>query len=475
MAQQSQRLDQHQELSQRLNPLQVTFGRILEMSAPEYEDEVRRVVDENPALEVVSDNSADVTAESFGETSEQMQRADYASDEDMPDYSLPRTRHTGNDSRDAIFANDADDTASAASRLEQQLDMLDITPLDRAVATYVIGNLDSNGYLTRDASAIADDIAIGAGLDVTPKMVEEAIAIVRTLDPAGIGAADLRQCLLLQLDRLDIDRPDVQDATTIVRDHFALFSHHNYERLIERAGITRHRFDRANALIRTLNPKPGALLESTGTADRARHISPDFIVEPDEVNPGRVTVSIATQVPDLAVSQSFELDTAADPGAAAFIKARRDEAREFIDSTQRRTATLMAVMEAIVKLQPEFFATFDRSTLRPMTLRDIRNITGLDESIISRATSRKYVATPGGIFSIKSLFGESTLAADASVTARTIEDAIRDIIAAEDPASPARDSDIADVLAARGLPVARRTVAKYRERLGIPIARHRRR
>lgn len=474
MAQQSQRLDQHQELGQRLNPLQVTFGRILEMSAPEYEDEVRRVVDENPALEVVNDNPGADQAEPYAETSEQMQRADYASDEDMPDYSLPRTRHTDSDARAAIFANDADDTASATSRLEQQLDLLDISPLERAIATYVIGNLDSNGYLTRDASSIADDIAIGAGLDVTPQMVEKAIALVHTLDPAGIGATDLRQCLLLQLDRLDHTRRDVVDATNIVRDHFSLFSHHNYERLIERAGITRERLNRANSLIRTLNPKPGALLESAGSADRARHISPDFIVEPDEVNPGRVTVSIASPVPELAVAQSFELDTSADPAAATFIKARRDEAREFIDSAQRRTATLMAVMEAIVRLQPEFFATYDSTTLRPMTLRDIRSITGLDESIISRATSRKYVATPGGIFSIKSLFGESTLAADASVTARTIEDAIRDIIANEDPSSPARDSDIADVLAARGLPVARRTVAKYRERLGIPIARHRR-
>lgn len=469
-----QHLTQEQLLGQRLSPRQLAFGRMLEMSAPEFEDEIRRVIDENPALEAVDPDRTPSECDSvgtsdFNETAEQLQQADYADPDDMPP--LPRQRQ----STPADFRpdNDPDDSASAYDRLADQLALLDIPDLDRTIALYIIGNIDSNGYLARSPQAIADDIAIGAGLDVDTPDVVRAMQAVRRLDPPGICALDLRDCLLLQLDRLDPARQAVADAHAIIDRRFDLFSKKHFDKIMAAEGFDRDRLDSAVRVITALNPKPGSQLEGVGSDDRTRHITPDFIIDTDEQ--GLTTVTLAGRIPDLALQPSFTVEaTAAARGAdAAFIKARRDEAIEFIDLTRHRSATLMAVMQAIVALQPDYFRTFDRSRLRPMVLRDIGALTGLDLSVISRATSSKYMATPQGVVALKSLFSEAS-AADPETSSHAVIEALRQIIAAEDKAAPLGDAALADILAERGMVIARRTVAKYRERLGYPVARLRR-
>lgn len=459
-------------MHQRLTPAQVRFGRMLEMSVPEFEDEVRRAVDENPALEA-ADNSfaADAYPQSaFNESAEELQRADYAGPDDIPSYRLNTPRDY---SAPAVpDFNTPDESESDTLRLDRQVDMLDLDPDERLIATYIIGNIDDNGYLSRTPAAIADDLAIAEGIDVTTADVEKVMDAIRTLDPPGICATDLRDCLLLQLDRMPRSRA-VDDATTILRDHFNLFSKKHFDRVAARMEIQRPRFDEALHVITSLNPKPGAQLEPSGAADRLRHISPDFIIDDD--TDGHTTVTLAGHTPALKIESTFATDSpaaGASSAARTFIAARRDEAGEFIDMVTRRANTLMAVMNAIIALQPEFFATYDRSLLRPMVLRDIRDITGLDLSVISRATASKYAMTPNGIVSLKSLFSERV--SDDNTSAHAVSEAISALIRDEDKTRPLSDTELADALTARGLNVARRTVAKYRERLGFPVARLRR-
>ncbi len=231
--------------------------------------------------------------------------------------------------------------------------------------------------------------------------------------------------------------------------------------------------EQALDIIKTLNPKPGALLEQMSPSDRLRYIVPDFTVDTDGA--GNVTVSLNGNVPEMAVEKSFRLDpdAAASPDVEAFVSARRDEAVDFINLSQMRGRTLMAVMQAIVKLQAPFFSGCDRSAIRPMVLRDVQRLTGLDLSVISRATATKYVSTPRGIYPLKMFFNES-VSSDSDASQHTVMEAITDLVKAEDPAHPLSDGRLAALLAGRGLNVARRTVAKYRERLGIPVARLRR-
>ncbi len=465
MDRQSQHLTQQQQLGMKLNPRQVAFGRLLEMSAPEFEDEVRRAVDENPALEVVESQPAPAPEGDFNETAEQLQQADYAGPDDMPSYRLNLPRSSSYEDF-THGSGQADDTASGYELLERQLDLEELSPRDRTIATYIIGNIDSNGYLARMPEAIADDISIAAGIEVDAAEVGRVLRVVQGLDPAGIAAADLRECLLLQLRRMDPERQDVADARMIVADKFDLFTKGH----LDRTGLPRERLELALKVIRGLNPKPGALLELSGSADRTRHISPDFYVDVDP--DGRVNVSLAGKVPELAVERSFRLDNGR-PSDVAFIRGRREEAQSFIDMSHRRTRTLLDVMEAIVRLQPEFFTDYDRSRLRPMVLKDVGRLTGLDLSVISRATASKYVSTPHGIFSVKSLFSEAS-GDNADTSSHAVLAAIDRIIRQEDPSEPLTDEAICAALSREGIDIARRTVAKYRERLGVPVARLRR-
>lgn len=460
MSKATQGLSQHQQQQLRLNMRQMLLGRLLEMSTPEFEEEIVRAMEENPAL---------TTAEATGEDEREnaVETGDDA-DDDFED-AIPVARHVRGAAAD--FQRTAAQTNEAES-VEQQLADMHLSELEKVTAHYIIGNLDSSGYLTRSAAAIADDMAVTAGIDVGRPMVERMINLVKTLDPAGIGAENLRECLLIQLRRMP-QTEIVKIAERILAQYYKLFVNNRLEEIEPLLMTNAEKFTAAVKLIRSLNPKPGAALFDRENDERISHISPDFIVELDDKE--RPVVYLAGQIPELVVAPTFREDENKHltHKAAEFIKERRDGAEEFIEAVRRRGSTLLAVMRAIIKLQPEYFHTFELQDLRPMVIRDIEALTGIDKSAVSRATSGKYMLTPDGLVALKSLFGES-VSSVAEIAPREVESALRDIVAEEDKRQPLNDDEIVEALQRRGITVARRTVAKYREKCGIPIARLRR-
>lgn len=474
----SLQLSQQTGLRQRLTPQQVIFGRFLEMTTPELEDEVRRALDENPALEQIDSDTpaageqAEAPDSDFNESAEELQRADY-SDDDMPAYHL---EHRSGNGTGFVEPLATDDSVSVVDALETQLADFNLDERQLTIANYIIGNIDNNGYLSRPYASIADDITIATGEETSTDQVAAVAAVIRSMDPPGIGASDLRDCLMLQLARLK-PSPVVRDATAIVENYFELFSKRHFDRLMSRSGLDSEHLRHAIDLIRSLNPKPGALIENAGAGDRMSHIVPDFNVDIDPN--GKATVSISGRMPELAIAASFDINAMPAPAdrrqreAMAFVKARHDEALTLIRMLNARAETLMRVMRTIVRIQHRFFTTGNSADIRPMILKDIAAATGYDLSVISRATAGKYVATPRGIFPLKMLFNERRKE-DSDTSAHEILAKIKAMIETEDKHHPLTDEAIKDTLTAQGYDIARRTVAKYREQLNQPVARLRR-
>lgn len=473
MADENLILSQQQALQQRLNPQQVIFGRLLQMSAHELEDEVRRQLEENPALreedapapEENEENSADAYYE-HGELRGRVRRSTVSPDFDPT----------------SIVADDSEEDTSLNSAMNARLGELNLSPWERTLASYIIGNLDDNGYLPRTLTAIAADISSAEGREVYVEELRPVFAAIRTLEPAGIGAVDLRDCLLLQIDRLP-ESPAVLVAREILTHNFDLFSKKHTERLRARIETNDETFEEAMRLIRSLNPKPGSVLGQSRAQQQGIHLSPDFSVEP--VGDSFI-VRLLSRSPELTIERSFEPGniSAANGGqsstldrqrreAAAFIRRNFDEASSFIRLLRNRSQTLLAVMEAIVAHQAAFFASGDPATLRPMILKDIQATTGYDLSVISRACSDKYVSTPWGTFPLKYFFNERPQAHSDASQPQVIQ-ALKEIIENEDPRHPLSDRALAEAMAAKGHDIARRTVTKYRERLGFPVGRLRR-
>lgn len=468
-------LQQQQELKQlqRLTPMQVQFVRMLEMTGPELEGEVNRALDEMPALEIAENQGVTPDNDGFNETAEQVQLADYGNDDDIPSYMLDARNRSVNDTYNTPVA--VNDELTLAEDLTRQLSELPLSPRQLTIASYIIGNLDSNGYLKRTPEAIADDITFTESVETEAAEVSEVIDIIRTLDPAGVGAVDLRDCLLLQLNRRQ-PTVEVITAREIITHYFDLFSKKHFDRLADLLGIDTERLTAAVDIISRLNPKPGNQLNDSAIEHSGRQIVPELQVEIDSDN--NLTVSLLNNIPDLALSRSFSLDTPVSAtltprqrtDAATFIRTRRDEAQAFIKTLQMRQSTLLNVMTAIASLQRDFFLTGDETRLHPMILKDVAAVTGYDLSVISRATASKYVLAPSGIYPLKFFFNERPKADD-DVTSHQIIDAIKTIISQEDKRSPLPDETIAAILSEKGFNIARRTVAKYRERLGLPVAR----
>lgn len=468
-------LQQQQELKQlqRLTPMQVQFVRMLEMTGPELEGEVNRALDEMPALEIAENQGVTPDNDGFNETAEQVQLADYGNDDDIPSYMLDARNRSVNDTYYTPVA--VNDELTLAEDLSRQLSELPLSPRQLTIANYIIGNLDSNGYLKRTPEAIADDITFTESVETEAAEVSKVIDIIRTLDPAGVGAVDLRDCLLLQLNRRQ-PTVEVITAREIITHYFDLFSKKHFDRLADLLGIDTERLTAAVDIISRLNPKPGNQLNDSAIEHSGRQIVPELQVEIDSDN--NLTVSLLNNIPDLALSRSFSLDTPMSAtltprqrtDAATFIRTRRDEAQAFIKTLQMRQSTLLNVMTAIASLQRDFFLTGDETRLHPMILKDVAAVTGYDLSVISRATASKYVLAPSGIYPLKFFFNERPKADD-DVTSHQIIDAIKTIISQEDKRSPLPDETIAAMLSEKGFNIARRTVAKYRERLGLPVAR----
>lgn len=469
-------LQQQQDLRQlqRLTPMQVQFVRMLEMTEPELESEVSRALDEMPALEIADDRHETHGAEDdFNESAEQVQLADYSSDDDVPSYMLNISNYSPDDVAYTPMA--VNDELTLAEDLTRQLTEMSLTQRQLTIAAYIIGNLDANGYLKRTPQAIADDITFAESEDIGADEVKDMIAVIRGLDPAGVAAVDLRDCLLLQLNRRQAT-VEVLTAREIVRDYFDLFSKKHYERIADMLGISMEALRDAVDVISRLNPKPGNQYNDTVLEESGRLIVPAFQVDAD--TDGNITVTMLSNIPELAISSTFSMEAPMPASmtprqradATTFIRTRRDDAAAFIKTLQMRQTTLFNVMSAIATLQRDFFITGDETKLRPMILKDVAAVTGYDLSVISRATASKYVLTSSGIYPLKFFFNERPKVDD-DATSHQIADAIRKIITGENPQSPYPDEVITKMLAEGGFNIARRTVAKYRERLGFPVAR----
>ena len=461
---------QQQALQQRLNIQNVALGRLLEMNMVQFEDEVRRELDDNPALEL-KNSEPDKETDNFNETPEQLQLADYADTDDIPYYKLEALNHEAGGTAFDPASVMPDDSDSVLDILLRRLsNETELQPDELNVARYIIGNLDSNGYLTRSLEDIADDMAVNEGIEVSRNMLIKAFEAVRALEPAGIGAIDLRDCLLLQLERLE-HIPEVLTAILIIKDNFELFAKKHYDRLGNAVGASASDLEKALRLIQSLNPKPAASL--AGTPDSSPHIIPDFILDYDATTE-LFTVSLSGRQPDLGIEDSFSATHQAggrgSSDADAFIKKKRDEATSFIKLAAMRGATLLAIAKTIVSKQSAFFASGDPAEIRPMILKDISAVTGLDISIISRAVAGKYILAPHGVYPLKYLFNERS-SASSDTSSLEILEAIKKLINSEDKSSPLTDQELTEKLQASGYDIARRTVAKYRERLGYPVGR----
>ncbi len=473
-------MQQHSALQQqqRLSPMQVRFVRILEMNQQETESAVERELDDNPALERIEEPAQQLSDENgtpYSETAEQMQRADYASADDIPFYRLSAA--SGREETVSPLLNAADDSASLYDYLEHQLNERDMSDSDRQVALYVIGNIDRNGYLQRTPQAMTDDLAFGPGIEVPPEQMQRVMDIVHSLDPAGTGAVSLQDSLLLQLRRLPSDT-DTDDAIRIISECFDAFTMKHTHRIISKLRLSEQRVAKAIALILSLNPKPGSVI-GTGHGDIAQPIVPDFVIE---VSPeSEITVSLPGRIPSLGIEAGFESAVRQmqhdarlrRSREAEFITARYNDARDFIEIMRLRQETLFSVMTAITNRQKDYILTGDEHTLRPLGLKDIAADTGFDISTVSRATAGKYAALPYGVKPLRFFFSASYSAGDGgeAVSARAIQAALRSLVEAEDKKHPLSDDRLCALLTDKGYEVSRRTVAKYRDRLGIPVAR----
>lgn len=473
----SLRLSTEQKLQQRLTPLQVQFVKMLEMTGPEVEEEVRRALDDNPALEQCdnddNNNLTEDSTETFNESAEEVQLADYRDEDDIPSYRLEARNHSADDKYfEPIAVDSSGDTL--IETLNSQLMEFDLDETQQAIAQYIIGNLDDNGYMTRDLNAIIDDLAFNVGIDVSITYLKQIFDVVRSLEPAGVGAIDLRDCLLLQLRRKEQSKI-VAIATDIIDNYFDLFSKMHYDRLRSILSISIEELKEALTVITSLNPKPGSIITG-GISDSTRHIIPDFSIEVNDNE--KITLTLFNRIPELQIEETFSESacevkpnaTRSQREAATFIKQKRDEASGFIKILKMRQETLYQVMKAIVKLQRDFFLTDDESRIRPMILKDIAAITGHDLSVISRATAGKYVMTQRGTYPLKLFFNERPKEDD-DTSSHEILAVLKDIISNENKKRPLSDEAITQILVDKGYDIARRTVAKYRERLGLPVAR----
>lgn len=466
-----------------LTPLQIQEIRILEYPTVELEQRIEKELEENPGLEVGSDEHEENNNEDDYEDAvnplenDEFDLNEYISDDDTPDYKLHINNHSSDDKQEEIpFAVGQ----SFQEILKEQLGLLKLTDEKQLAAQYVIGNIDDNGYLSRAPESLVDDLIFHANLSITDDDIKEIIHLIQTtFEPAGVGAKDLQECLLLQLQRKP-QTPAIELAIRILTKRYKEFTAHHYQKIMERLSITEEQLREAIAEITRLNPKPGNACSTDGYATTS--IIPDFFVTNDN---GKLSISLNNgNIPELRVNKEFneilqtyqnqQEHSKQDKNTISFIKDRIDSAKWFIDAIQQRNDTLMRTMRAIVSLQHDFFIEGDEALLKPMILKDIANITGHDISTISRVSNSKYVQTEFGIYPLKFFFSESMTNDDGEeVATRAIKNQLSEIVANEDKQAPLNDDELVAALKEKGFAIARRTVAKYRQQLNIPVARMR--
>jgi RNA polymerase sigma-54 factor len=491
----NQRLQQ--KLIQKLSPQQVLVMRLLQEPLLALEQRIKQEIEENPALEESSSDddekeileeepgpdSVDADEDEFSDESEaehenpeeDFTMEDYMDEDDIPDYRL----YANNTSPDE--ENREIPLASGTSFQEfllGQTGMFHLTEKQTLIAKTVIGNIDESGYLMRATSALCDDLAFNQNVDATPEEIEEVIRIIQDFDPPGICARSLQECLQLQLERKNHDGAAIDLATRIIKHDFAEFSKKHYDKILAKYRASEQQLRDAIEEITKLNPKPGSSISEVSRENP--YVIPDFTITNDS---GALELTLnARNMPELSLNRHYiemlrdytspKRNTKADKAAAAFIKQKLDSAKGFIDAIKQRQETLFVTMNAIMEYQREYFLTGDETKLRPMILKDIATIVGLDISTISRVANSKYVQTPFGTFLLKTFFSESMQNTKGEeVSTREIKKILQDCIESEDKSNPRTDDELVDILKEKGYPIARRTIAKYREQLNIPVAR----
>lgn len=467
-------INQRQVLSlqQKLSPQQIQMIKLLELPTVQLEQRIKREIEDNIVLE-----EQERTAEEEQEQPKQISVDEYLREDDTPSYKSRINNYSKDDKQRPVYLTEG---RSLHEYLVEQLGFRNLSERDMRLAIYLIGSIDEDGYLRRDLASVADDIAFSLGVEVTIEELEKLLSIIHELEPAGIGARNLQECLLLQMAQQPITTRSQRLARQILTNYFEEFIKKHYEKLMTRLQLSEDEFRDALSEIKHLSPKPGNLYAEGGT-DTTPYIIPDFILDTQD---GHCLLSLnAYNVPEVRINRRYmemmrEMVGSdgtvkeKDREAIQFVKSKIDSAKWFISAIKQRHDTLMRTMQTILDYQIEYFKDGDKSHLRPMILKDIADRTGLDVSTISRVVNSKYVQTQFGIILLKSLFSEAMQTdSGEEVSSYEIKNILQECVDGEDKRRPLTDETLMDILNTKGYRIARRTVAKYREMLNIPVAR----
>ena len=469
------------KLLQKLSPQQIQLMKLLQVPTMELEQRIKEEIEENPALEEGAEkDSQDELADDYDQSEpekevEEFDINDYL-DDDLPQYKTAINNYSADDDDHAIPISGG---KSFHDILSAQIGLRNLSEKEEIIADTIIGNIDDDGYVRRELPALVDDLAFGYNVTVNEAEIEDVLFVIQDFEPAGVGARDLQECLLLQLERKHHGDISVYTAKKIIETSFEEFTKKHYEKIKKKFEIGDDDLKDAISEITKLNPKPGNSLKESTSSNNFQQIIPDFILTEEDEN---LILSLnGRNAPKLKVSRTYEtmLRTYAEGGqsksnkdAVQFVKQKLDSAKWFIEAIQQRQNTLMVTMNAILEYQHEFFLTGDETKLRPMILKDISEIVNMDISTISRVANSKYIATQFGTFKLKYFFSESlSTTSGEEVSTREVKKILQDAIVAENKKKPLTDEKLGALLKEKGYNIARRTVAKYREQLSIPVAR----
>lgn len=475
------------KLSQKLSPQQIQLMKLIQLPTQAFEQRLQEEMVENPALEGDVDATLDSYEDSFDNSNDDYDDYDnehidtgdlnideYLSNDETPDYKY-QTNNYSDDDEDKSLPIAAQ--MSFHQDLINQLNTFILTDEDREIAEFLVGSIEDSGYIRRSIQDIVDDMAFTQGIYTDEKTVERILTIVQQLEPSGVGARDLQECLLIQL-KHKTPTDSVSLAIDIIDKQFDAFTKKHYDKLLQKFDVSKEQLKKAIDEIEKLNPKPGGSFDSSSRV--VEHVVPDFTIR---VIDGELELTLNSRnAPELHVSKDYQemLKTykdsseksSAQKDAVQFIKQKLDSAKWFIDAIKQRQETLMVTMNAIMHFQYEYFLEGEETKLKPMILKDIADMVGLDISTVSRVANSKYVETPYGTKLIKEFFSEAMKNTEGEdVSTIEIKKILEQVIAEEDKNKPLPDEDLAVILKERGYPIARRTVAKYREQLDIPVAR----
>ena len=455
--------------TQKLSPQQIQTIKLIELPIQELEQKVRKELEENPVL----DEDLPKENEEEGDAPREVSLSEYKEDDSIPSYRL-RADNYSKDERPQYSTFSVKE--SFTQSLQEQLGYRQLSEHQYAIASFLIGSLDDDGYLRRGLDNIVDDLSFRANIETNEEELLEMLKVIQEFEPAGVGARDLRECLLIQIRNFK-KTPDVEIAVRILKNYFHEFTSKHYQKIMTRMNITEDQLRGAISKIVKLNPSPGGQIDDS-YSDQAQQIVPDFILEYQD---GNLKLSMPRfSIPELRVNRKYAelLMDAANSSerekkeAAAFVKKKLDSAKWFVEAIKQRHNTLSSTMQAIVDYQKEYFIDGDETHLKPMVLKDIAERTGYDISTISRVVNSKYIETHFGIFSLKYFFSEGLENQDGEeVSTRELKKALQECVDSEDKHKPLTDDELVVKMTEKGYKVARRTIAKYRDQLGIPKAR----